>query len=319
MSPGPPACENQPPCTSSRKYAAQRVEPPGHEVVRARRHGANTCVIRVLIHSSRGRERSGVPSARSHANPPSGCLEPSAKASSRSRLGEKVDHVSDEFSRERQSIRPMIFADLSISLEGFVAGPDPSQEEPLGKGGMELHEWAINSFQWREAHGHEGGEQNVDSDLIGETIARAGAGVMGRKMFSGGSGGWEDDPNPHGWWGENPPFHHHVFVLTHHAREPLEMEGGTTFHFITGGIEEAFGLAREAAGEKDIQIHGGGTAVQQALAAGPARRAQHATSPRVLLGSGYPLLAGSTGRLERTRVIESPSGVTHIRYRVQPS
>ncbi len=211
----------------------------------------------------------------------------------------------------------MIFADLTISLEGFVAGPDPTLEAPLGVGGEKLHEWAIASFQWRAAHGHEGGEQNIDSDLIGETIARAGAGVMGRKMFSGGSGAWDTDPNPRGWWGDDPPFHHQVFVLTHHPREPLEMQGGTTFHFVTGGIEEAIERAKAAAGEKDVQIHGGGTAVQQAIAAGLLDELNTHIAP-LLLGSGYPLLGGSAGRLERTRVIESPSGVTHIRYRLQP-
>ena len=208
----------------------------------------------------------------------------------------------------------MIFADLSISLEGFVAGPDPSNEDPLGIGGMQLHEWAMAAFNWREAHGHAGGEKSVDSDVIGETVARTGAGVMGRKMYSGGSGGWADDPNPRGWWGDEPPFHHPVFVLTHHEREPLELTG-TTFHFVTGGIDEALDRATEAAGDKDVQIHGGGEAVQAALAAGRLDELNTHIAP-VLLGRGFPLLGGSTGRLERARVIESPSGVTHIRYRV---
>jgi dihydrofolate reductase len=208
----------------------------------------------------------------------------------------------------------MIFADLSISLDGFVAGPDPTLQDPLGQGGEELHEWALASSKWREAHGYEGGEQNIDSELIGETIARTGAGIMGRRMFSGGSGPWADDPNPRGWWGDEPPFHHPVFVLTHHEREPLELTG-TTFHFVTGGIEEALERARSATGEKDIQIHGGGEAVQHALAAGALDELNVHIAP-VLLGSGSPLLGGTAGRLERTRVIESPSGVTHIRYRV---
>src|SRR3954451_18449139 len=160
----------------------------------------------------------------------------------------------------------MIFADLSMSLEGFVAGPDPSDEHPLGIGGQQLHEWALAAQAWRAAHGYEGGEQSVDSELIGEMIARTGAGVMGRKMYSGGSGGWADDPNPRGWWGDEPPFHHPVFVLTHHPREPLALTG-MTFHFVTGGIDEALDRALEAAGGQDVQIHGGGQAVQQALAA----------------------------------------------------
>jgi dihydrofolate reductase len=208
----------------------------------------------------------------------------------------------------------MIFADLSISLEGFVAGPNPTNADPLGVGGEQLHEWALASFKWREAHGHAGGEANVDSDVIAETIERTGAGVMGRKMYSGGSGGWADDPNPRGWWGDEPPFHHPVFVLTHHEREPLELTG-TTFYFVTGGIDEALDRALEASGGKDVQIHGGGEAVQAALAANRLDELNTHISP-VLLGSGFPLLGGSSGRVERTRVIESPSGVTHIRYRV---
>jgi dihydrofolate reductase len=207
-----------------------------------------------------------------------------------------------------------VFADLSVSLEGFVAGPDPSLEDPLGIGGQQLHEWAFKAFAWRESHGMAGGEQDVDSELIGETIARTGAGIMGRKMFSGGSGPWAEDPNARGWWGDEPPFHHPVFVLTHHAREPLELTG-TTFFFVDG-FDEALRRAREAAGEQDVQIHGGGEAVQAALAAGALDELNTHVAP-VLLGRGFPLLAGSTGRLERVRVIESATtGVTHIRYRV---
>ena len=206
-----------------------------------------------------------------------------------------------------------VFADLSVSLEGFVAGPDPSLQDPLGVGGEQLHEWAFAARAWRQAHGMEGGEAGHDSDLVDETVARTGAGIMGRLMFSGGSGPWEDDPNARGWWGEDPPFHHTVFVLTSHAREPLEMQGGTTFVFVTDGFEAALAGAREAAGGKDVQIHGGASAVQQALAAGALDELQIHIAP-VLLGSGTPLLGGTTGKLERVRVLESPSGVTHIRY-----
>src|SRR3954462_13725462 len=162
----------------------------------------------------------------------------------------------------------MIFADLSMSLEGFVAGPDPSDEHPLGIGGQQLHEWALAAHAWRAAHGYEGGEQSVDSELIGETIARTGAGVMGRKMYSGGSGGWENDPNPRGWWGDDPPFHHNVYVLTPRRRHPLEMDGGTTFHFVTDGVRSAYEKAMAAAGDKDVQVHGGGSAVSQFLREG---------------------------------------------------
>src|SRR3954452_25102347 len=146
-----------------------------------------------------------------------------------------------------------VIADLSISLDGFVAGPEPSQKDPLGIGGEQLHEWAFKAYAWQEAHGHAGGEKNADSDLIQSLRARTGAGIMGRKMYSGGSGGWEDDPNPRGWWGDEPPFHHPVYVLTHHPREPLELTG-TTFFFVDS-FEEALQGAREAAGEKAIQIH----------------------------------------------------------------
>jgi dihydrofolate reductase len=208
-----------------------------------------------------------------------------------------------------------VFADLSVSLEGFVAGPDPSLQDPLGAGGEQLHEWALAAAAWREAHGREGGERGVDSELVAETVGRTGAGIMGRRMFSGGSGPWEDDPNARGWWGEDPPFHHTVFVLTSHARQPLEMQGGTTFVFVTDGIESALAQAREAAGGKDVQIHGGGSAVQQAIAAGVLDELQVHVAP-LLLGAGTPLLGGSTGRLERVRVLESPRGVTHVRYRV---
>ena len=126
-----------------------------------------------------------------------------------------------------------VVADITMSLDGFVAGPNPTLEEPLGKNGEELHEWALESAAWREQHGLEGGETNVDSEVIAERVATVGAHVMGRKMFSGGSGPWEDDPRSMGWWGDEPPFHTRVFVLTHHAREPEEMEGGTTFLFVT--------------------------------------------------------------------------------------
>ena len=112
-----------------------------------------------------------------------------------------------------------VIFDISMSLDGFVAGPDATLEEPLGKGGEQLHEWVLATEDWRKAHGLEGGEQNADSEVMAETIARSGATIMGRKMYSGGSGPWEDDPNPDGWWGDEPPFRHPVFVLTHHPRE----------------------------------------------------------------------------------------------------
>jgi dihydrofolate reductase len=134
-------------------------------------------------------------------------------------------------------------------------------------------------------------------------------------MYSGGSGGWEDDPNPRGWWGDDPPFHHPVFVLTHHAREPLAMDGGTTFTFVTDGIESALEQAQAAAGGQDVHIAGGADIGRQYLQAGLVDEMQLHIAP-LLLGSGARLLDGHTGRLERTRVIESPSGVVHVSYRV---
>ena len=145
---------------------------------------------------------------------------------------------------------PMLTLDISMSLDGFIAGPNQTLEEPLGAGGERLHEWAFAAQAWREAHGMEGGETNVDNEIIDEGLARVGATVMGRRMFSGGAGPWEDDPNADAWWGEDPPFHHPVFVLTNHAREPVQKEGGTTFTFVTDGIEAALEQARAATGDR---------------------------------------------------------------------
>jgi dihydrofolate reductase len=209
-----------------------------------------------------------------------------------------------------------VIADLSISLDGFVAGPQPSQNDPLGIGGEQLHEWAFKAYAWQEAHGHAGGEKNADSDLIQSLRARIGAGIMGRKMYSGGSGGWEDDPNPRGWWGEDPPFHHDVYVLTHHEREPLEMDGGTTFHYVTDGVRSAYEQAVAAAGDKDVQVHGGGSAVSQLLREGLLDELTVHIAP-VFLGSGARLLDDvPAGTLERLETFGSDTGVVHVRYAV---
>jgi dihydrofolate reductase len=204
---------------------------------------------------------------------------------------------------------------ISMSLDGFVAGPNPTLEEPLGEGGEQLHEWAIAAASWRERHGLSGGERTVDDDVMQEIIDSAGATVMGRRMFSNGSGAWEDDPKADGWWGDEPPFHHPVFVLTNHARETVAKQGGTTFTFVTDGIESALAQARAAAGAKDVAVAGGADVAQQYLKAGLLDELQVHVAP-ILLGGGVRLFGdGMTGRLERTRVVESPSGVTHIRYR----
>jgi dihydrofolate reductase len=209
---------------------------------------------------------------------------------------------------------PELILDISMSLDGFVAGPNASLDEPLGENGMRLHEWILVTKAWREAHGLEGGEESADSELAGELIGQASATVMGRRMFSGGQGPWEDDPNASAWWGEDPPFHHPVFVLTHHAREPLQLKGGTTFTFVTDGIESALEQAREAAGDGDIRLAGGADVVQQYLRAGLLDQLQLHVVP-VLFGDGVRLFDGNQGTLELTRVAESPTGVTHLTYR----
>jgi dihydrofolate reductase len=208
--------------------------------------------------------------------------------------------------------------DISLSLDGYVAGPNPSNEEPLGRGGDLLHEWAFATRYFRAAHGMEGGEDNVDSRLVEEVRGRVGAEVMGRKMYSGGSGNWDDDDNPRGWWGDNPPFHYPVFVLTHHARDPLPMKGGTTFVFVSDGIESAATQARAAAGDRDLAVSGGAEVIQQYLRAGLVDE-MHLHVVPVFLGSGRRLFDGhvadAPAGLERTRVVESPSGVVHLSYR----
>ena len=210
---------------------------------------------------------------------------------------------------------PELFADISISLDGFVAGPDPSLEEPLGKGGEQLHEWALSLRAWREPHGLEGGEDNADAEVVAGTLSRSGATIMGRRMFSGGAGPWEHDPNADAWWGDNPPFHHPVFVLTHHEREPLVKEGGTTFTFVTEGIESALAQAQAAAGDLDVIVAGGAEVIQQYLRAGLLDELHLHIAP-VLLGGGRRLLDGLEPKpLTSVGVAGSPSGVAHVSYR----
>jgi dihydrofolate reductase len=210
-----------------------------------------------------------------------------------------------------------LIVDISMSLDGFVAGPNQTLDQPLGEGGDGLHEWAFAAVSWRERHGLAGGEANADSAVVEEALERTGATVMGRRMFSGGSGPWADDPNADGWWGDDPPFKHPVFILTHHAREPVTKEGGTTFTFVTGGIETALELARAAAGDRDVAVAGGADVVQQYLSAGLIDELQIHVAP-LLLGGGVRLfdhLGPDRPTLERTRVIDSLS-ITHLMYRV---
>ncbi len=205
--------------------------------------------------------------------------------------------------------------DISISLDGYVAGPDPSEENPLGIGGEQLHEWALPLEAWRRPHGLEGGEVNRSTGVMEEAQANLGATVMGRNMF-GGEGSWDAKPWE-GWWGDEPPFHMPVFVLTRHDREPLVKDGGTTFTFVTDGIESAFAQAEEAAGGKDIGLAGGADVAQQFLRAGLVDEMQLHVAP-VLLGGGTRLLdnlEGANLELECIRVIAAP-GVTHLKYRI---
>jgi len=139
---------------------------------------------------------------------------------------------------------------ITMSIDGFVAGPDQSPEHPLGVGGEKLHDWLVPLKAFRESHGEEGGEVNASTPFAEDILGGAGATIMGRNMFGGGPGPWDESWK--GWWGDNPPFHHPVFVLTNHPRKPLEMQGGTTFHFVTDGIESALEQARAAAGEKEV-------------------------------------------------------------------
>src|SRR5439155_9178088 len=206
--------------------------------------------------------------------------------------------------------------DISMSLDGFIAGPNQTLNEPLGRGGEQLHEWAVATKGFRESHGRSGGETGPDSDIVEESLRKAGATVMGRRMFSGGEGPWEDDPNADAWWGDDPPFHHPVFVLTHHAREPLAKQGGTTFTFVTDGIEDALEQAQAAAGDRDVAVGGGASIVQQYLAAGLLDELRVHLVP-VFLRDGVRLFDRLPAQveLEGTRAIQSPA-VTHLEYRV---
>lgn len=211
----------------------------------------------------------------------------------------------------------LVSFDISMSLDGFIAGPNPGPDDPLGEGGEQLHEWIFGLASWRHSHGREGGVTGVDDDVIKEITGVAGAAVMGRGMFSAGSGPWEQDPVADGWWGDDPPFHTPVFILTHHSREPVTKEGGTTFNFVTEGIESAVEQARAAAGDKPVSIGGGASVAQQALAAGLIDEIQIHLVP-VLLGDGVRLFddrGGAEPELEPIRMLESPA-VTHLKYRV---
>ena len=202
---------------------------------------------------------------------------------------------------------------ISVSADGYVAGPDQSLENPLGVGGERLHDWVVALRAWREPHGLEGGEVNASTPVVEESLANVGAEIMGRGKFGGGPGPWADEWR--GWWGDEPPFHMPVFVLTHHEREPLTLSD-TTFTFVTDGIEAGLARARDAARGKDVVVGGGAGVINQYLAAGLVDELELHVVPLVL-GGGARLFdgLGPDVQLEQVRAIEAP-GVTHLKYRV---
>jgi len=205
---------------------------------------------------------------------------------------------------------------ITMSLDGYVGGPDQSEESPLGVGGLELHQWSFPLKEFREMHGDEGGEINASSAVVEERRTNIGATIMGRNMFGPVRGPWSDE-SWRGWWGEDPPYHHPVFVLTHHPREPLEMEGGTTFCFVRDGIESALTQAKDAAQGQDVWLAGGASVINQYLAARLVDEIDLSIAP-VIMGAGERLFDG-VGRgivkLKQIRAIDAP-GVTHIKYEV---
>jgi dihydrofolate reductase len=203
---------------------------------------------------------------------------------------------------------------IGMSIDGYLAGPNPTLDDPLGEGGMQLHEWVFPLEAFRREHGMEGGIANESTPVVEASQTGMGAFLMGRNMFGGGPGPWDGAWN--GWWGDDPPYHRPVFVVTHHPREAVALEGGTTFHFVTDGVEAALEQARAAAGDEDVLICGGASVVQQCFAADAIDEFTVSVSP-VLLGGGTRLFGDLTGsaKLEPIRVIEAPS-VAHLTYRV---
>lgn len=205
-------------------------------------------------------------------------------------------------------------ANISMSLDGYVAGPNQTVQNPLGEEGEKLHEWAFATRSFQQVHGKEGGATGPDDDAMAEMFHNVGATIMGRNMF-GGHGSWEENPWK-GWWGDNPPFHTPVFVLTHHAREPLVMQGGTTFYFITDGIHSALEQAKKAAGDKDIHIGGGAQAIQQYLKAGLLDELSVHVAP-MFLGGGSRLFEDTDGRQTEYELIRlvGTEAATHYKFR----
>jgi len=203
---------------------------------------------------------------------------------------------------------------IAISLDGFVAGPNQSLENPIGEGGMRLHQWMFKTESWLAQEGREGGVRNADSEVLDEVVRNVGAYIMGRKMFGCGPGPW--DTSWEGWWGDEPPFHVPVFVLTHHPRGPLTLRGATTFNFVTVGFESALRLARSAAGARDVVVAGGASTIRQYLRAGLLDELYLHIVP-VILGAGERLFEDvGDPTLEPIKVVDSPA-VTHVKYRIR--
>jgi dihydrofolate reductase len=204
---------------------------------------------------------------------------------------------------------------ISMSLDGFVAGPEQSVESPLGVGGMRLHQWVFPLAAWRQRHGLEGGEADESTPVVEESLCDIGATIMGRNMFGGHPGPWNAQAPWNGWWGPEPPFHHAVFVLTHHPRDPLALAGGTTFTFVTTGIEAALEHARRGAGGKDVSLAGGAQAARQYLAAGLVDEMLISLVP-TLLGRGERLFDGVGDDLRGLELVRTVAArnVTHLKF-----
>jgi dihydrofolate reductase len=203
---------------------------------------------------------------------------------------------------------------LAISLDGYAAGPDQSLDNPLGVGGNRLHEWAFATRSGRQMHGMDGGDEGLDDEYVAQGDVGIGATIMGRNMFGPIRGPWGSDEWT-GWWGDDPPYHHPVFVLTHHPRPSITMQGGTTFHFVDEGIEAALERAFDAAGGRDVRIGGGAATIQQYLRAGLIDD-MHLVIVPTLLGSGERLfdhLDGGPDGYECVEFVSSPS-VAHVRF-----
>ncbi|HEX4306933.1 MAG TPA: dihydrofolate reductase family protein [Solirubrobacterales bacterium] len=212
---------------------------------------------------------------------------------------------------------PKVKAQISVSLDGYMAGPNQSEANPLGEGAEALHEWALKLATWREGHGREGGdgEENPSSAVLAAAQQNIGAVVMGRNMFGPIRGDWPDE-DWKGWWGDDPPFHCPVYVLTHHARDPFELEGGTSFHFVTGGIERAVAEAKEAADDQDVSVGGGAHTLRQSIIAGLLDEILVSQVPVVLGGGERPLDHLPTGaKVELAAVVEGPEAL-HLTYRL---